>query len=147
MLKNLQSFVLSFMFQSYEMDEEGESIPVVIPINTKLLEDFKNTVIIWEIARELESEKQGKIICSFRENDGTMPLKINSESRGSFVLYVSKEGSNKILCSYEVKRVEEDRLSVFSERIHCVDNLDAPCIMYRDEAIGRISDDIDFQLT
>lgn len=140
MFKKLQNLIWASMFQDkYEIGGDNRFIPIVVPIYPALLESFKNTVVVWGIARKLENEKKGKIKCSFRENDGTLNLPLEYEK--SFILYVSESDSDDILCSYEIMcKNAGQRLLISSERIHSTKD------MRNDEALKKISADIDQQL-
>ena len=109
--------------------------------------ELTNLLQMMAFAWKLQEDFNGKIRCSFRENDGTLkkPLRIKPYHRGSFILYVSKFGHHKQLCSYEIEFFT-DQVSVYNDRIHSADKKGARVFTYN-EAIDEVFSDIEDQLT
>ena len=112
----------------------------------------KNLVIVLQLMSlkwDLEDSFNGEIVCSFRENDGTIELLKTgkSEERKPFILYVSKVGHDKSLCSYEIESCTNGkRLLVFNERIHAVDDEKRSRNMSYNMSFDTIKQDIESQL-
>lgn len=142
MLKQLKNFLMSFVFPKNEnFKEENQVCSLDVALTPELLKDFQNTVKIWEFAKRVE--KNGKYRCSFRENDGSLkkPVRIKPDYRGSFVLYVSKNGRQ--IASYEIEFFPGDEIAICNERIYGNEKKGYSRSMSETEALGVISMDLE----
>jgi len=133
-------------------DGQGESIlrEFHVPFNNERRESLATVLHLISLKWDLEDGFKGKVTCSFRESDGTIePLRAEkSGEKGNFILYVSKTGHNKVLCSYEVESCHNGkRLLVFNERIHAIDCETRSRNMSYNMAFDTIKQDIENQLT
>ena len=149
MFKKIENFFLGLTFKGITPEYKkvvgnADIISVDLTMTQELSLDFNRTIMMWEFAKKVESN--GKYRCSFRENDGTLrkPARIKSDYRGSFVLYVSKDG--KLIASYEVEFFPSiDQVAILGERIHG-DEKTYSRSMNIVEALGTISMDLEKQL-
>ena len=144
MIKEFKNFVLSLVFpKGYVVGgSKSRNLSIDLEIGNKSLEDLENTLKIWEFARKIESAKNGKVRCSFRENDGTLrkPVRMKHDHKGSFVLYVSKRG--KPIASYEIEFLPDGYVSIFSAWVHGENTKESLSQKY-ELALGSICIDID----
>lgn len=145
MFKKICDVIFGFVFPGDDTIKENVQFNSIdIPMSTKLFNDFKNSVIMWTLARKLE-EKLG-VRCYYRENQELLVWKTR-DYRGHFILDVYSNG--KSIGPYEIDIQPNESISVTSERIHVerFEQTDRSVTLVPSEAVELISKDITSQIS
>ena len=145
MFKKIRDVIFGFVFPGDDTINENVQLDFIdIPMSTKLFNDFKNSVIMWTLARKLE-EKLG-VRCYYRENQNLFVWK-DRDYRGHFILDVYFNGKN--LGPYEIDIQPNESISVTSERIYVerFEQTDHSVTLEPSETVELISKDITSQIS
>ena len=139
MFKKFEDVVLGFVFPGSDTIKDNVQFDFIdIQMSPTLLNDFKNSVMIWTLARKLEANLG--VRCHYRENQ-RMLLWNNMDYRGHFVLDVYSDGKN--FGPYLIDTHLNGTISITSQRIFAerYEQTDRSITVEFSEAIELISND------
>jgi len=145
MFKKFCDVVFGFVFPGDDTIKKNVQFNSIdIPMSTTLFNDFKNSVIMWTLARKLE-EKLG-VRCYYRENQELWVWK-DRDYRGHFILDVYYDGKN--IGPYKIDIQPNERISVTSERIYVerFEQTDRSVTLVPSKTVELISKDITSQIS
>ena len=145
MFKKFCDVVFGFVFPGDDTIKKNVQFNSIdIPMSTTLFNDFKNSVIMWTLARKLE-EKLG-VRCYYRENQELWVWK-DRDYRGHFILDVYYDGKN--IGPYKIDIQPNECISVTSERIYVerIEQTDRSVTLVPSKTVELISKDITSQIS
>ena len=145
MFKKICNVIFGFVFPGDDtINENVQFNSIDIPMSTKLFNDFKNSVIMWTLARKLEEKLD--VRCYYRENQNLFVWK-DRDYRGHFILDVYSNGKN--IGPYEIDIQPNESISVTSERIYVerFEQTDRSVTLEPSETVELISKDITSQIS